>query len=192
MAQPPGFVNPAFPSHVCKLNKAIYGSSPIYILVYVDDIISTGPSTSLVTQFINLLSIQFSLKDLGSLSYFLRIECIPHSQGLLLSQQKYITDILKKAKMSDCRPISTSITCSETLTLTGAPVYPSPTDYRAIVGALEYLSLTRPDVAFAVNKLSQFMHAPTFQHWSALKCLLRYLQGTISKGLLLRKGSALN
>ena len=190
MAQPPSFIDPVFPSHVCKLNKVIYGlkqasrawydklktyllshgfkptisdsslftltvgSFPIYILVYVDDISITGPSTPLVTRFISLLSTKFSHKDLGPLSYFLGVKCIPHSHGLLLSQQKYITDVLKKAQMSDCRPLSTPITCSKNLTHTGAPTYPSPTDYRAIVGALQYLSLTRSDIAFTVNKLS--------------------------------------
>lgn len=129
-------------------------SFPIYILVYVDDIIVTDPSTPLVTRFNNLLSTKFSLKDLGPLSYFLAVECILHSHGLLLSQQKYITDVLKKAQMSDCRPISTRITYSENLILTSAPTYPSP--------ELQHPSLTRPDVAFIVNKISQFMHAPIF------------------------------
>ncbi|KAJ9561818.1 hypothetical protein OSB04_006978 [Centaurea solstitialis] len=117
---------------------------------------------------------------------------LPHPHGLLLSQKKYISDIINKANMSYCKPITTPITCSETLTLHGAPTYPSPTDYRSIVGALQYLSLTRPDIAFTVNKLSQFMHAPTHQHWTTLKRLLRYLQGTLSKGLLLRKNSPLH
>ncbi|KAJ9552201.1 hypothetical protein OSB04_016246 [Centaurea solstitialis] len=228
MAQPPGFVDPAFPNHVCKLNKAIYGlkqasrawynelksylishgfkptisdsslftltvgPSPLFILVYVDDIIITGPSTSLVTQFIHLLANKFSLKDLGPLSYFLGIEVLPHPQGLLLSQKKYISDIIKKANMSDCRSINTPITCSESLTLHAADTYPRPTEYRSIVGALQYLSLTRPDIAFTVNKLSQFMHAPTYQHWTAVKRLLRYLQGTLHKGLLLRRHSPLH
>ncbi|KAJ9544050.1 hypothetical protein OSB04_023757 [Centaurea solstitialis] len=218
IAQPPDFIDPVFSSHVCKLNKTIYGlkqafrawyddllsqgfkptisdsslftltvgSFLIYILVYVDDIIIIGPFTP------SSHKTKFSLKDLGLLLYFLGVECIPYSHGLLLSQQKYITDVLKKTQMSECQPLSTSITCSENLTLTGAFAYPSPMDYRAIVGVLQYLSLTRPDVAFTVNKLSQFMHAPTFQQWSALKRLLHYLQGTISKGLLLRKGPALN
>lgn len=168
------------------------GSSPLYILVYVDDIIITGPSASLVTRFIKLLSNKFSSKDLGFLSYFLGVEVLRHPHGLLLSQKKYISDIIHKANMRDCKPITTPITCSETLTLHGAPTHPSPTEYRSIVGALQYLSLTRPDIAFTVNKLSQFMHAPTHQHWTALKRLLRYLQGTLSKGLLLRKNSPLH
>ena len=153
MAQPPGFVDPSFSNHICRLNKAIYGlrqasrawydelktyllslgfkptisdsslfilttsPSPIYILVYVDDIIVTGPSITIIDRFIYLLATKFSLKDLGSLSFFLGIEVLTHTQGLFLSQRKYINDLFHKAKMSDCKPISTPITCSEVLTL---------------------------------------------------------------------------
>ncbi|KAK1408451.1 hypothetical protein QVD17_40235 [Tagetes erecta] len=228
MSQPPGFADPSLPTHVCKLNKAIYGlrqasrawydelkkfllsynftptisdpslfiqkhtPSPIYIIVYVDDIIITGPNSTLVETFINSLANRFSLKDLGTLSYFLGVEVIPHTDGLFLSQGKYILDLLNRANMSDSKPVTTPMSTSEPPTkLDGTPL-PSPTDYRAFVGALQYLSLTRPDVAFTVNKLSQFMHSPTNIHWSALKRLLRYLHGTMHHGLLIRRHSPLN
>lgn len=182
MSQPPGFVDPSFPHHVCKLNKAIYGlrqasrawydelksfllsshfkptisdpslfvnhstTSPIYILVYVDDIIITGPNSHLINSFITSLAKRFSLKDLGNLSYFLGVEVLPHTNGLFLSQSKYIHDLLTKANMSDCKPASTPMTTSNHLTTTDGTPLQSPTDYRSFVGALQYLSLTRPDV----------------------------------------------
>ena len=65
------------------------------------------------------------------------------------------------------------------------------TRYRSIVGALQYLTLTRPDISFSVNKVYQFLHSPTIVHWSALKRILRYLQGTIGLGLKLRKSSSI-
>ncbi|KAL4570881.1 hypothetical protein LXL04_026545 [Taraxacum kok-saghyz] len=167
-------------------------STYIIVLVYVHDIIVTGPSSTHVSKFISHLANKFSLKDLGSLSYFLGVEVLPHSRGILLSQRKYIHDILARANMSDCNPISTPMTSTAPLTLTGGDPHTSPTDYRALVGALQYLSLTRPDVAFTVNKLSQFMHAPTSLHWSALKRLLRYLHGTIHHGILIQRNSPLH
>ncbi|KAJ9548564.1 hypothetical protein OSB04_021107 [Centaurea solstitialis] len=212
MSQPPGFVDPSFPHHVCKLNKAIYGlrqasrawynelksflisdhfkptisdpslfvrhsnTSPIYILVYVDDIIFTGPNSSLVSSFITSLAHKFSLKDLGNLSYFLGVEVLPHPHGLFLSQSKYILDLLTKANMNNCKPASIPLTISDHLTTTNGTPLSDPKNYRSFVGGLlQYLSLTRPDVAFVVNKLSQFMHRPTDIHWAALKRLLRYL-----------------
>lgn len=65
------------------------------------------------------------------------------------------------------------------------------TQFRSILGGLQYLSITRPDAAFTVNKLSQFMHRPTSGQWSAVKCLLRYLRGTIHHGVYFRRSSPL-
>ena len=69
---------------------------------------------------------------------------------------------------------------------------PDPTEYGSIVRGLQYLSLTRPNIEFSVNKLSQFMHHPTSTHWSYVKILLRYLADTITHGLLLHKKSPIN
>lgn len=99
---------------------------------------------------------------------------------------KYIHNILTQADMSDCKPISTPISNDAPLTLKGGTHNPSPSDYRTLVGALHYLSLTRSDISFTVKRLSQFMHAPTSLHWTSLKWLLRYLHGTIYHGIILR------
>ncbi|KAJ9568075.1 hypothetical protein OSB04_004041 [Centaurea solstitialis] len=93
--------------------------------------------------------------------------------------------------MNNCKPASTPLTISDHLTTTNGTPLPDPKNYRSFVGGLQYLSLTRPDVAFAVNKLSQFMHRPTDIHWAALKRLLRYLHGTIHHGLFIRRNSPL-
>ena len=112
---------------------------------------------------------------------------LPHPQGLFLSQHKYLQDLLTHAHMSNAKPVSTPMVTHPLLsTQTGAPLA-NPTEYRALVGSLQYLSLTRLDISFAVNRLSQYMHKPTKDHWAALKCLLRYLTGTTTHGLLLRR-----
>ncbi|KAL4565872.1 hypothetical protein LXL04_029978 [Taraxacum kok-saghyz] len=114
-------------------------TSPIYIRVYVDDIIITGPNSTDVSSFITSLANRFSLKDLGNLSYFLGVEVLPHPDGLFLSQSKYILDLLTKAKMSDCKPASTPLTPSVHLNTTDGTPLSNPTDYRSLVGALQYL-----------------------------------------------------
>lgn len=127
---------------------------PIYILIYVDAIIDTGPNSSQISSFITQLANHFSFKDLGNLSYCLGIEVLPYKDGLFLSQSKYILDLLAKSNMSDSKPASTLVSTSVHLnTIDGQPLS-KPIDYQSIVGALQYLFLTRPDVAFTVNKLS--------------------------------------
>jgi histone deacetylase 1/2 len=160
--------------------------------VYVDDILLTGSNSELLHKLINLLSSEFKLRDLGMVHYFLGIEVKPTSMGILLSQQKYATDIIRRAGMSSCKPVDTPSSPSSALTtLTGA-LYFDSTKYRQIVGALQYLTFTRPDICYAVNKVCQFMHAPTEDHWAAVKHILRYLQATTSYGLHVTRGSPLS
>ena len=138
-----------------------HGGHLIYLLVYVDDIIITGDNDGFVQQFVTLLSQQFSLKDLGQLFYFLGVEVISHPHGLLLSQRRYILDLLAHTKMMEAKPVLTPLPTSPPITLHSGSPLSDPSEYRAIVGSLQYLLLTRLDIVFAV---SQFMHKPTSDH----------------------------
>lgn len=159
----------------------------MYLLLYVDDLILTGNNDSVLTKFTNQLEAKFSIKDLGSLSYFFGVEVIPSTHGVLLSQDKYNHDLLEKTNMLNAKDVHTPMSPNHTPSLHDGTSLTDATTYRSIVGGLQYLSLTWPDVAFVVNKLSQFMYRPTTQHWSAIKRLLRYLRDTIHHGLFLHR-----
>ncbi|KAG8489320.1 hypothetical protein CXB51_017422 [Gossypium anomalum] len=142
-------------------------STVIYLLVYVNDIIVTGNTSSTISQFLQHLSDRFSLKDLSHLHYFLGVKVIPYVDGLFLSQRKYIVDLLSKAQITEAKPVSTPMSSSVSLTLHSGSPLADTVAYRTIVGSLQYLSLTRPNISYTVNKLSQFMHQPTTNHWTA-------------------------
>ena len=108
--------------------------------------------------------------------------------SLLLSQTKYIHELLERAGMQEAKGISTPMVSSTKLTKHGANYLADPTLYRSIVGALQYATLTRPEIAFAVNKVCQFLSQPLEEHWAVVKRILRYLKGTITHGLHLKKG----
>lgn len=166
-------------------------SHVIYMLVYVDDLIVTGSNPEFVQRFVDSLAQRFSIKDLGQLSYFLGVEVTPNSQGILLSQRRYILDLLAKTNMLAARPVITPLPTSPSLQSKAGTPLDNPTEYRTVVGSLQYLLLTRPDIALAVNKLSQYMHSPTTEHWIFVKRLLRYLCGTPNDGLQLYRQSPL-
>ncbi|CAL8121905.1 unnamed protein product [Prunus armeniaca] len=157
----------------------------IYVLVYVDDIIITGNNSAAIGKVISTLSSTFALKDLGILHYFLGIEVVPHSGGLILSQRKYIIDLLKRSHLADIKPIDTPMASSSKLSKSDGEPLSNPQQYRSILGTLEYVTLTRPELSFFVNKVCQFMHNPTSEHWVSVKRILRYLKKTISHGLFL-------
>jgi hypothetical protein len=127
---------------------------------------------------------------MGSLHYFLGVEVIPTHAGLFLSQHQYIRDILETQNMAGAKDISTPLSTTQSLHLLDGTTSVDSTEYRRIIGSLQYLSLTRPDICFAVNKLSQFMHKPTVTHWAATKRLLRYLKRTIFHGIHILKAAA--
>ncbi|KAK9078942.1 hypothetical protein SSX86_003001 [Deinandra increscens subsp. villosa] len=223
MAQPPGFIDPTYPHHVCLLKKAIYGlkqaprawfsklsntllefgftqcvsdtslfiychqSVTCYMLVYVDDVIITGNSPEFVSEVVSRLHSRFALKDLGIISNFLGIEATTHNNVLHLSQQRYLLELLQRTGLSQCKPLSTPVSSGQQLSKHTGVLLPDPSEYRSTVGALQYLVLTRPEIAYAVNKASQFLQNPTDRHWIAVKRILRYLKGTITHGLCIRR-----
>ncbi|XP_019054959.1 PREDICTED: uncharacterized protein LOC109115419 [Nelumbo nucifera] len=151
----------------------------IFLLVYVNDILITGSSNSSLTQLISQLSTTFSLQDLGEAHYFLGLELHRTIDSVHLSQRKYIHDLLVKTKMHKAKPIHTLMVASTKLDVThGSPLLDA-TKYRNVVGALQYITLTRPDISFSVNKVCHFMKEPTDVHWSAVKRIIRYLKSTI-------------
>lgn len=160
----------------------------IYLLVYVDDIIITGSDPAFISRFIGLLNHTFSLKDLGALHYFLGVEVLHLDSGLFLSQSKYIRDILTRCNMLDAKPVSTPAEPNGNLRKMGTP-FDDARLYRQVVGALQYATITRPEIAFAVNRVCQFMHSPTHDHWKSAKRILRYLKGTINHGFLINASS---
>jgi hypothetical protein len=129
------------------------GSTSLFLLVYVDDILITGSSPLAISQLISNLSQEFAVKDLGHLKYFLGIEAHQLPAGLLLSQSQYIFNLLQRTKMLDAKPVSSPMSSSQKLSLFSGAAYSEPSKYRSVVGALQYLSLTRPDISFAVNKV---------------------------------------
>lgn len=160
-----------------------------YVLVYVDDILVTGCTQLIIQKIIQALASRFSLKDLGRLNFFLGVEFLPHPDGIVLSQSKYISDLLHDTNMHDSNGVATPMcSTSPLLVIQGEPPL-DVTEYRKILGKLQYLSFTRPDLSFAVNKLSQFMHHPQRAHWQAVKRLLRYLKSTSTHGLLISRHS---
>jgi histone deacetylase 1/2 len=138
------------------------------------------------------LSDNFAIKDLGDLHYFLGIEVTRRDEGLVLTQAKYAADLLARVHMIGCTPTPTPLSTTDKLSLTdGTLLGPDDsTRYRSIVGALQYLTLTRPDLAFSVNKVCQYLHAPTTVHWTAVKRILRYIQGTLHTGITFQKSSS--
>lgn len=156
----------------------------LFVLVYVDDIIITGSSTPMIQHLINKLNAKFALKQLGDLDYFLRLEVKKQQDGsLFLTQTKCIKELLDKAHMSGANHINSPMVANCKLSKFGSDTLPDPHLYRSVVGALQYATLTRPEIAYSVNKVCQFMANPLESHWKAVKRILRYLKGTLDFGL---------
>lgn len=164
----------------------------MYVLVYVDDIIVTSSSGYAISALLRDLNNFFAIKDLGDLHFFLGIEVKKLNDGLLLTQEKYATDLLDKVGMRHCKSAPTPLSSSEQLSLTaGTPLGSEDnTQFRSIVGALQYLTLTRPDLSFSVNKICQYLHAPTTDHWTAAKRILRYVKDTSKLGITFARSSS--
>ena len=160
------------------------------ILVYVDDILIAGDSMNEIDGLKKMLSQNFHMKDLGTPRYFLGLEIDRSQSGFFVSQKKYTNDLLKEFGMADAVPLKLPMDAHMKLTPDKGDKLVDVVPYQRLVGKLIYLTITRPDIAFAVHILTQFMQQPTTVHMQAGKRLLRYLAGNPGQGILLASTSA--
>ncbi|KAK2979360.1 hypothetical protein RJ640_018440 [Escallonia rubra] len=159
------------------------------LIVYVDDIIITVNDSDEKEALRKYLAKEFEIKDLGKLKYFLGIEVARSKEGIFVSQQKYVLDLLEETGKLGCRPSDTPIEPNHRL---AEFMEGEPTDkgmYQRLVGKLIYLSHMRPDIAYAVSVVSQFMQNPKDVHLHAVYQILQYLKGSPGRGILFRKGT---
>ncbi|XP_071683221.1 uncharacterized mitochondrial protein AtMg00810-like [Lolium perenne] len=161
------------------------GNDMAYLLMYVDDIILTASTAGLLRQLTDRLRAEFTLKDLGPLHYFLGIEVVRRADGFFLHQRKYAHELLERAGMLNCNPAPTPVDTKAKLSASDGSLASDAPFYRSIIGALQYLTLTRPELQYAVQKVCLHMHAPRDAHWAAVKRILRYVCGTMGYGLSL-------
>ncbi|XP_021595174.1 uncharacterized mitochondrial protein AtMg00810-like [Manihot esculenta] len=130
------------------------------------------------------------MSDLGSLHYFLGIHMVKNKSGLFLYQAKYVANLLVCTGLEFTKPMLSPFVINEPLAASeDSPLIDDPKLYRSLVGALQYLTFTWPDIALAVNQVCQFIHSPHEVHLKAVKGMLRYIKGIVSYGLQLFKSS---
>ncbi|XP_070675712.1 uncharacterized mitochondrial protein AtMg00810-like [Malus domestica] len=129
---------------------------------------------------------------MGKLAYFLGLQVEYKTNGdIFVNQAKYVKDLLHKAGMDDCKPCATPCKPHNQVLTTEGTLLSDPTHYRSLVGTLQYLTFTRPDIAFAVNTVCQYMNSPTDVHFGMVKRILRFLQGTLRCGLKYTSGTSM-
>ncbi len=167
------------------------GSEMLYVALYVDDLVITGTSLATILAFKTELKMRFNMKDLGESSFCLGMEIQQrHSEGsITLSQSKYSREILRRFGMLDCKtspvPMEPGLKLSKGPTLSTSE-YP----YREVVGSLMYLMVcTRPDISFAVGRLSRYLNCHGPEHHAAAQQVLRYIKTTQHMGITYRKSS---
>lgn len=160
------------------------GKHLVIILIYVDDVIITGSNPRIIQQFIYKLGTQFTLKDLGSIHYFLSIKVKSFKGGLFLSQSKYTKDLLERNHMLVASSRATPIFIMPPKLSNVEESVPT-TEFRSAVSALQYHTFIRPDIQYAVNQVCQHFPNPQKIRLITVKRILRYLRGTMDYGLYL-------
>ena len=165
----------------------------IFNETYVYDIFVISPNLTSITFLLQSLHSQFSIRDLGPAKFILGIELILHSLAYLLSQQKYITNTLAETYMDKCKPLGTPWPLPNSSSQSNiSDSFHNPSLYCSIVGSLQYVTITWPNIAFVVNKACQRMHEPSEIDWNNVKHLLCYLKGSSLDNLLFYSKSNLS
>ncbi|PKU73841.1 Retrovirus-related Pol polyprotein from transposon TNT 1-94 [Dendrobium catenatum] len=155
----------------------------IYFLIYVDDILVTGNNPTHIHNLLQDLKSQFAIKQFDQISLFLGIQITRTTAGFFLTQGHYASKLLQEAGMANCKAAPTPITPTSKHAAINSKPFSDAYLYRRLAGSLQYLSITRPDIAFATNQVCQHMQSPTDHDFQNLKRILRYIKGTLTHGL---------
>ena len=149
----------------------------------MDDIVITGSDSIGILSLKSFLHGQFYTKDLGMLRYFLGVEVMRSKHGIFLSQRKYVLDLLSETEKLGAKPCSSRMDPGVHLTREGE-LFEDPERYRRLVGKLNYLVVTCPDIAHSVSVVSQYMSSSTVDNWAVVQHILCYLKGALGRGIL--------
>ncbi|GJT66955.1 putative ribonuclease H-like domain-containing protein [Tanacetum coccineum] len=196
VCQPPGFEDPVFPDRVYKVEKALYGlhQAPracdiLLVQVYVDDIIFGSTKKKLCTEFKKLMHKKFQMSSMGEQTFFLGLQVTQKDDGIFISQDKYVDEILKKFGFSTVKTASTPMETSKPLLKDAEAEYVDVHLYRSMIGSLVYLTSSRPDIMFVVCTCARFQVTPKVSHLHDVKRIFRYLKGQLKLGLWYHKDS---
>ena len=155
----------------------------ILLVKYVDDIVIIGSDSTGISSLKSFLHGQFHTKDLGMLRYFLGVEVMRSKHGIFLSQRKYVLDLLSKTGKFGEKPCSSLMAPGVHLIREGE-LSEDLERYRRLVGKLNYLTVTRPDITHSFSVVSQYMSSPIVDNWAAVEHILCYLKGASGLGIL--------
>ncbi|GJR69573.1 uncharacterized mitochondrial protein-like protein [Tanacetum coccineum] len=152
-------------------------------MVYVDDIIFGFTNKELCTGFEKLMKDKFQMSSIGELTFFLGLQVQQKEDGIFISQDKYVAEILKKFNYTDVKSASTLVDLEKPLVKDGDADDVDVHLYRSMIGSLMYLTASRPDIMFAVCACARFQVTPKTSHLLAVKRIFRYLKGKPTLGL---------
>ena len=167
------------------------GNSFLCLSVYVDDIILIGNRSTEIECFKKVLDGQFKLKDLGDLRYFLGLEVARSQQGIFNCQRHYALELLNEIGFLGCKPDKTPKEPNLKLANGEGELLDDPMMYRRMIGKLLYLTITRPALSFAVNRLRQFMSSPRKPHLLVIHRVLQYIKMTPGQDIFFPSSSSL-
>jgi hypothetical protein len=168
--------------------KTSAGGKILIISLYVDDLIFTGNDESMYAEFKKSMMVEFDMTDLGKMRYFLGVEVLQKTDGIFISQKRYVMEVMERFGMDKSNSVLNPMVPGEKLQKDQDGIKIDSTHYKRIVGSLMYLTATRPDVMFAASLLSRYMEHPTKLHLQAARKILRYLKGTVDYGVFYKKG----
>ncbi|GJT64849.1 putative ribonuclease H-like domain-containing protein [Tanacetum coccineum] len=155
----------------------------LLVQVYVDDIIFGSTNKELCTAFEKLMKDKFQMSSMGELTFFLGLQVQQKEDGIFISQDKYVAEILKKFNYTDVKSASTPVDLEKPLVKDGDADDVDVHLYRSMIGSLMYLTASRPDIMFAVCACARFQVTPKTSHLLAVKRIFRYLKGKPTLGL---------